>query len=69
MQITHGTGIWVSGAHQGDLESSAGWAVVPAQRTAGQSLDSGPRSRVLSSNTTALMQACSRSETQELQCR
>lgn len=26
MQITHGTGIWVSGAHQGDLESSAGYS-------------------------------------------
>lgn len=26
MQITHGTGIWVSGAHQHDLESSAGYS-------------------------------------------
>ena len=26
MQITHGTGIWASGIHRGDLESSAGYS-------------------------------------------
>ena len=26
MHITHGTGTWVSGAHEGDLESTAGYS-------------------------------------------
>ena len=44
MQITHGTGVWVSGAHRGDLAGhGAGYSNGMGPGLAGQGPNSGPR--------------------------